>query len=124
MTEGILNRIACPDADLDPLGGELDRIKGEAFTPAADRLFAVAVTVHAMHYPLPICGPASEDDNPGACPHDPESDWDEHFEADDGTWCCTSNALGTECRCGEPWKCEEYEAILTALTGKEESGGN
>jgi hypothetical protein len=118
MADGILSLIACPNAATDPLGAELDRIKGEAFTPVAERLFMLALAVHAMHYPLPLCGPASEVDNPGVCPHDPESDWDEHFEADDGTWCCTSNALGTECRCGAPWKCEEYEAILAALTGK------
>jgi hypothetical protein len=118
MTDGILNRIASPDAGLDPLGAELDRIKGAAFAPIAERLFMVAVTVHAMHYPLPLYGPAANEGNVRACPHDPDSDWDEHFEADNGTWCCTSRPMGVECRCGEPWKCEEYEAILTALTGK------
>lgn len=124
MTGGILNCIASPDARLDPPGAELDRISGTApFTPLEDRLFTLALTVHAMHYPLPLCGPASEEDNPGACPHDPELDWDEHFEADNGTWCCTSNALGTECRCGADWACEEYEAVLAALTGEEKAGG-
>ena len=119
MTEGILNEtLACPDAKLDPFGAELDRIKGEAFTPVADRLFTLALTVHTMHYPLPLCGPVGDEDNPGACPHDPEMDWDEHFEGDDGNWYCTSMRTGVECRCGAPWKCEEYEALLAALTGK------
>jgi len=89
VADGILNQIACPGAKLDPLGAELDRIKGEAFTPVAERLFMLALAVHAMHYPLPLCGPAAEEDNLGACPHNPELDWDEHFEADDGSWCCT-----------------------------------
>lgn len=93
MPDSILSRIASPNADLDPLGAELDRIKGEAFTPAAERLFMLALTVHAMHYPLPLFGLAADEENPQACPHDLESDWDGHFEADEGSWCCTSRQV-------------------------------
>lgn len=108
------------------------------FNAAQDRLagrvpglLASVEAAAGRHQPVPLYGKASTGEEPDACPHNPDRDWDRHFESDDGEWLCELKPEGTVCSgCpglpdGEriPWPCDEYEAILAALTGKEESGG-
>jgi hypothetical protein len=85
---------------------------------AVQRLLLAVDLVGGTHYRTTVFGPASDEDNPSACPHDLESDHDEHFEGDDGNWYCTSRPVGSQCRCGEEWPCGEYAAVLGALTGR------
>ncbi len=91
-------------------------------SPHADKfvplLFGVAEIVCQLHREDKLYLPAADEGNPGRCPHDPESDWDEHFEGDDGVWYCTSRPAGSECRCGAEWPCGEYTDVLAALTGQ------
>jgi hypothetical protein len=62
------------------------------------------------------------------CGHDPDTDPDAHYEGDDdGELYCESLPDGVACSgCPESpdgeyadWPCDEYTAILAALTGKE-----
>jgi len=84
------------------------------------------------HQRVPLFGGASTPEKPDACPHDPERDWDCHFEdPDSGEWLCEETTAGAVCSCTErpdgellPWPCDEVAAILAALTGKEGDGGN
>lgn len=78
------------------------------------------------HERVGLYGNAATEDEPGACPHDPDSDL--HFEDGDGSgeWLCEEKleaAVCSSCVDGEggerlDWPCPEYEAILAALTGK------
>ena len=84
----------------------------------AQRLLGAAFIVMQLHREDKLYLSASDEDHPSACPHNPESDWDEHFEGDDGVWYCTSRPAGSECRCGAEWPCGEYVDVLAALTGR------
>jgi hypothetical protein len=75
------------------------------------------------HQRVPLYGSASTEEEPGACPHDPDSFL--HFEADDGSgeWLCEGKTEGAACSCTEsadgeqlPYPCDEVTAILAALT--------
>jgi hypothetical protein len=83
--------------------------------------------VPKIHQRVPLYGNAATEEEPGACPHHPDSDL--HFEDGDGSgeWLCEGKPEGAVCSTcidgegGEraEWPCGEYEAILAALTGKE-----
>lgn len=90
------------------------------------RLLAAVDAALEHHERVPLYGNASTEVEPGACPHDPDSGL--HFEADDGSgeWLCEGKPEGAVCSTcvdgegGErlPWPCDEYAAILAALTGR------
>jgi hypothetical protein len=77
-----------------------------------------------FHERVNLYGNASTEDEPGNCPHHPDSPL--HFEDGDGSgeWLCEGKPEGAVCpACTEDglpveWPCPEYEAILAALTGK------
>ena len=79
-------------------------------------LFGVAEIVTQLHREDRYYLPAADEDHPDACPHDLDSDHDEHFEGDDGGWYCTSRPGGNGCRCGADWPCGEYVDVLAVLT--------
>lgn len=89
--------------------------KADEFVP---RLFDATFVVMQLHREDKLYLPASDEDHPDICPHDPQSDHDEHFEGDDGEWYCTSRPAGNGCRCGAEWPCGEYVDVLAALTGR------
>jgi len=80
----------------------------------------------SFHERIGLYGNASTEEEPGNCPHHPDSDL--HFEDGDGSgeWLCEGRPEGAVCSTcvdgegGErvDWPCPEYEAILAALTGK------
>ncbi|HEY2090150.1 MAG TPA: hypothetical protein VGH54_29530 [Mycobacterium sp.] len=102
--------------------GEIRKTFNRPFSADRDtslqRLLLAAEVVSHVHGEDILYGLASDEDHPGACPHDPQRDWDQHFEADSGEWCCTDLPSGSECHCGADWPCEEYAAVLGALTGQ------
>jgi hypothetical protein len=83
-----------------------------------------------FHQCAGLCGLAATEDEPDACPHDPDSPL--HFEDGDGSgeWLCEGRPEGAVCSTcvdGEgggrtDWPCPECAAILAALTGKAASG--
>lgn len=82
------------------------------------------------HRPESLYGNAATPEEPGCCPHDPDSDL--HFEAGDGSgeWLCEGKPEGVVCSCTEssdgeriPYPCEEVAAILAALTEEEKASG-
>jgi hypothetical protein len=81
-------------------------------------------TALKFHQRVPLYGNAATDDEPGACPHDPDDAC--HFEDADepGEWLCRGKPEGAVCpSCTEDglpvaFPCPEYSAILTALTGR------
>lgn len=88
------------------------------------RLLAALDAALSHHERIPLYGNAATEDEPGACPHDPDSGL--HFESDDGEWLCEGKPEGAVCSScvdgegGErlPWPCDEYAGILAALTGR------
>lgn len=90
------------------------------------RLLAAVEKACSFHQRFPLYGNASTDDEPGACPHDPDHGL--HFEPaeEPGEWLCQGRHEGAVCSTctdgpgGErlPWPCDEYAAILAALTGR------
>lgn len=80
----------------------------------------------ACHERVNLYGNAATEEEPGNCPHHPDSNL--HFEDCDGSgeWLCEGRPEGAVCSScvdgegGErvDWRCPEYEAILAALTGK------
>lgn len=91
---------------------------GAAAGDTAQRLYGAAFVIMQLHREDKLYLSASDEDHPDACPHDPENDYDEHFEGDDGIWYCTSRPAGVECRCGAEWPCGEYVDVLAAITGR------
>ena len=95
---------------------------------AGDGLAKVIAALDAAlshHQRVPLYGLASTEEEPGNCPHDPERDWDCHFESDDGEWLCGGKPEGAVCSCtvspdGErvPYPCDEVADILAALRGE------
>ena len=95
------------------------------------RLLAGLIAAAGFHERIPLYGRAATEEDPGRCPHDPDSGM--HFEDSDnpGTWLCEGlpdGAVCSTCVDGEggervEWPCPEYEAILAALGGKETDGG-
>lgn len=82
----------------------------------------------SFHERAGLYGNASTEEEPGNCPHDPDSGL--HFEdaGEPGEWLCQGKPEGARCSgCGEspdgeyvPWPCEEYQAIAAALGVKED----
>ena len=93
---------------------------------AVPRLLGAVEAALKFHERHPLYGNASTDDEPGACPHDPDAP--EHFEDADepGKWLCLAKFEADACSgcTGTPdgeyadWPCPEYEAILAALKGE------
>ena len=134
--------------DTDPLAAELAKIRDRnegriefyRYTEAVvetdvaegdvRRLLKALEAALGNHRREPLYGNAATDDEPGACPHDPDSPL--HFEAGDGSgeWLCEGKPEGAVCETcidgegGErtDWPCPEYEAILAALTGEGKAG--
>ena len=87
-------------------------------------LLAAVEAALGHHKRVPLYGNAATGDEPGACPHDPDSPL--HFEDGDGSgeWLCEGKPEGAACSsCTEDglpagWPCPEYSAIAAALTGK------
>jgi hypothetical protein len=104
-----------------PLDIEVDALFDHMGTEDLPRLRGVAFVVKQLHREDKLYLSVSDEDHPDVCPHDPEQDWDAHFEGDDGIWYCTSRPAGSECRCGKEWPCEEYAAVLGALTARDRS---
>jgi hypothetical protein len=79
------------------------------------------------HQPVQVHGTAEDSKGNVTCGHGPDYDGDAHYEGDDGLWYCESLPGPVACSgCpGSPdgeyadWPCDEYKAILAALTGKE-----
>ena len=90
------------------------------------RLLAAVEAALSYHQRVPLYGNASTDGEPGNCPHDPDDGL--HFEYVDepGEWLCQGSPEGAVCAsctvdaAGEraPWPCDEYAALLGALTGR------
>jgi hypothetical protein len=95
----------------------------------APRLLAALDAALRFHERTALYGNAATDDEPGACPHHPDSPL--HFEDGDGSgeWLCEGKPEGAACStCTEDglpvaFPCAEYSAILAALTGKGNDGG-
>jgi hypothetical protein len=91
-----------------------------------ERVLAATEAALRHHHRTSLYGNAATDDEPGACPHDPDSPL--HFEGD-GEWLCEGKPEGAVCSaCTEDglpvaWPCPEYSAIAAALTGKGADGG-
>lgn len=92
----------------------------------AEQLLAGVEAALNHHERVNLYGNAATEDEPGNCPHHTDSDL--HFEDGDGSgeWLCEGRPEGAVCSScvdgegGErvDWPCPEYQAILTALTGK------
>jgi len=101
-------------------------------TGTARRLSRAVEAALGFHERVGLYGNASTEEEPGNCPHHPDSDL--HFEDADGSgeWLCEGRPEGAVCSScvdgegGEriDWPCPEYEAILKALTGKAADGGH
>jgi hypothetical protein len=114
--------LAFPAGGLDPARGAL--AAGTLHGIALKALAAVG-EARSFHRPERLYGNAATEEEPGACPHDPDSAL--HFEADDGSgeWLCEGKVEDTVCSScidgegGErvKWPCGEYAAVLAALTG-------
>jgi len=82
-----------------------------------------------FHERVPLYGNAATEEESDACPHDPDSGL--HFESGDGDWLCEGRPEGAVCSTcvdgegGErvEWPCDEYLAILAALTGEGKADG-
>lgn len=100
----------------------------------AHRAAAAVEAALGFHERVSLYGNAATEDEPGNCPHHPDSDL--HFEGGDGSgeWLCEGKPEGAVCSScidadgadGEhaDWPCPEYEAILAALTGKGAGDGD
>lgn len=98
----------------------------------APALLKAAEAALKHHQRIPVYGYAATETDPDACPHDPERDWDCHFENPDepGELLCGHMPEGVVCSCTEtpdgeriPWPCDEVADILAALTGEGADGG-
>lgn len=83
------------------------------------------------HQPRQLYGFIADENHPGRCPHDPDRDWDQHFE-DDGMWYCRDKPVLQVCvSCADgpdgdmwaEWPCPTYADIATALLGEAQTGG-
>jgi hypothetical protein len=92
---------------------------------AALRALAAVDAALKHHTRVRLYGNAATEEEPDACPHDPDDDrW--HFEdPDGGEWLCQGKPEGVVCSCTEspdgerlPWPCDEVTGILAALTGE------
>jgi hypothetical protein len=98
-----------------------------ALHACALKAFDAAEAGLSFHRPRQLHELAFNPNGTPRCGHDPNSDPDEHYEGDDdGEWYCESLPDGVTCS-GEPgspdgeyadWPCDEYKAILAALTGE------
>ena len=109
-------------------GLDLERLlAAETLHVAALKGLAAAEAALKCHERYPLYGNAATEEEPGNCPHDPDSGL--HFEADDGSgeWLCEGSPEGAICRAHPDadgpvdWPCWEYAAVLAALTGKGEA---
>lgn len=89
----------------------------------APALLAAVDAALSHHRRVPLYGNASTEDEPDACPHDPDSDL--HFDDGNGEWLCEGKPEGAVCSCTEspdgeqlPYPCDEVTDILAALTGE------
>jgi hypothetical protein len=90
------------------------------------RLLKALEAALKFHEPRQLHKLAFNPDGTPRCGHDPDSDPDAHYEGDDGLWYCEDLPAGVACSgCPESpdgeyadWPCDEYKAILAALTGK------
>ena len=115
------------------MGRDLDRTiyTHGLVTGTARRLSRAVDAALACHQRVPLYGNAATEDDPQACSHSPDSDWDCHFEDPDGTGIqlCEGKPEGVVCgTCTEEglpvaWPCPEYSAIAAARNGKESGGG-
>ena len=97
----------------------------------ADTAMKATEAALGFHERVNLYGNASTEEEPGNCPHHPDSDL--HFEDGDGSgeWLCEGKPEGAVCSScvdgegGErvDWPCPEYEAIVKAVTGKGADGG-
>lgn len=93
------------------------------------RLLKALEKALSFHQPCQLHELAFNPNGTPRCGHDPDTDPDAHYEGDDGEWYCESLPDGVACSgCPESpdgeysdWPCDEYKAILAALTGKEVS---
>jgi hypothetical protein len=120
--------LAFPAGGLDPARAALaaGTLHGNAL-----KALAAVDAARSFHERVPLYGNAATGEKPGNCPHDPDAAC--HFEADDGSgeWLCEGRPEGAVCSTcvdGEggdraDWQCTEYAAILAALTGKGNDGG-
>jgi len=97
-----------------------------ALWATSEKLLKAVEAALSHHERVPLYGNAATDDEPGACPHDPDDPL--HFEDDQepGELLCRGKPEGVVCSCTEsadgerlPWPCDEVTAILAALTGKD-----
>jgi hypothetical protein len=93
------------------------------------RLLAGLEAALRFHDRVGLYGNAATEEEPGNCPHHPDSDL--HFEDADGSgeWLCEGRPEGAVCSsCTEDgermeWPCPEYESIIKAVSGKGANGG-
>lgn len=99
-------------------------------TRQAPRLLAAVRKVLALHHAKPVYGLAfgGLDQDKPLCGHDPDTDTDAHFEADDGYWYCRDKITGQVCaQCADEdqadlwaeWPCPTVTAITREVLGRE-----
>jgi hypothetical protein len=94
------------------------------------KAFGAAEAALKFHLPVQLHGMAEDFKGNVTCGHGPDYDGDEHYEGDDGLWYCKGKPTVVICSTclgdggdGAIFPCDEYKAILAALTGKEAPGG-
>ena len=118
-------------SDLVPALGPREAYTAGVLHACALKALAAADAALGRHQRLPLYGNAATEEEPGSCPHHPDSDL--HFESGDegGEWLCEGKPEGAVCSTcidGEgggrvEWPCSEYAAILAPLTGEGKADG-
>lgn len=104
-----------------------------AYLSAGDipRLLSAVEAALKFHQPRQLYERAFDPKGNPRCGHSTETDPDVHYEGDDGEWYCVDLPGGVACSgCAESpdgeyaeWPCDEYTAILAALTGTGKADG-
>jgi hypothetical protein len=103
-----------------------------AWLPDVTRLLALVAALLDGHEPEPLYGPVHDDAGRTVCGHDPDLDWDCHFEADGGEWLCRESPAGFACRTcfdtlldddSTSWPCQTWCTAYEALTGQKVPDG-
>lgn len=90
------------------------------------KALAAAEAALSRHRPVQLYGVTECFNGSPGCDHGPDYDGDAHFEGDDGLWRCRDKPAVAICPAclnedaeGVIFPCDEYKAILAALTGRE-----
>jgi hypothetical protein len=93
------------------------------------KAFAAVDAALNYHRPVQLYGVTECFNGSPGCDHGPDYDGDVHFEGDDGLWRCRDKPTVVICPAclnedaeGVIFPCDEYNAILAALTGETGDG--